>query len=43
MKFFTCNVAEFAKSDQIITFDRGYEYIKNDFSSLNIHILKSVK
>ena len=32
-------IAEYAKADQFITFDRGYEYIKNDFPSLNIRIL----
>jgi hypothetical protein len=33
-------IAEYAKADQFITFDRGYEFIKEDFPSLNIHILK---
>ena len=32
-------IAEYAKADQFITFDRGYEYIKEDFPSLDIHIL----
>lgn len=32
-------IAEHAKADQFITFDRGYEYIKEDFPSLNIQIL----
>jgi predicted nucleic acid-binding protein len=36
-------IAEYAKADQFITFDRGYEYIKDEFPSLNIHILNSVK
>ena len=36
-------IAEYAKADQFITFDRGYEYIKEEFPSLNIHILNSVK
>src|ERR671920_905013 len=36
-------IAEYSKADQFITFDRGYEYIKNDFPSLNIRILNSVK
>jgi hypothetical protein len=33
-------IAEYAKADQFITFDRGYEFIKEDVPSLNIHILK---
>jgi hypothetical protein len=36
-------IAEYAKANQFITFDRGYECIKEDFPSLNIHILNSVK
>ncbi|MGN6346135.1 MAG: hypothetical protein ACTHL3_05735 [Candidatus Nitrosocosmicus sp.] len=32
-------IAEYAKADQFITFDRGYEYIKEDFPSLDIQIL----
>jgi predicted nucleic acid-binding protein len=36
-------IAEYAKANQFITFDRGYEYIKEEFPSLNIHILNSVK
>jgi len=35
-------IAEYAKANQFITFDRGYECIKEDFTSLNIHILNSV-
>ena len=31
-------IAEYAKADQFITFDRGYECIKDEFPSLNIHI-----
>ncbi len=34
-------IAEYAKADQFITFDRGYECIKEDFPNLNIHILKT--
>jgi hypothetical protein len=29
-------IAEYAKADQFIIFDRGYEYIKEDLPSLNI-------
>ena len=36
-------IAEYAKANQFITFDRGYECIKDEFPSLNIHILNSVK
>jgi predicted nucleic acid-binding protein len=36
-------IAEYAKANQFITFDRSYEYIKEDFPSLNIHILNSIK
>jgi|GEM_PF-790395 hypothetical protein len=36
-------IAEYAKADQFITFDRSYECIKEDFPSLNIHILNSIK
>src|SRR6476620_5659857 len=36
-------IAEYAKANQFITFDRGYEYLKEEFPSLNIHILNSVK
>jgi hypothetical protein len=36
-------IAEYAKANQFITFDRSYESIKEDFPSLNIHILNSVK
>jgi hypothetical protein len=36
-------IAEYAKADQFITFDRGYECIKEEFPSLNIYILNSVK
>jgi predicted nucleic acid-binding protein len=36
-------IAENAKADQFITFDRSYECIKEDFPSLNIHILNSIK
>src|SRR3954468_7039717 len=36
-------IAEYAKANQFITFDRSYECIKEDFPSLNIHILNSVK
>jgi hypothetical protein len=32
-------IAEYAKADQFITFDRGYEHIKQEFPSLNIQIL----
>jgi hypothetical protein len=32
-------IAEYAKADHFVTFDRGYEYIKEDFPSLNIQIL----
>ena len=35
-------IAEYAKADQFITFDRGYEYIKEDFPSLSIQILESI-
>ncbi|MDQ6723765.1 MAG: hypothetical protein M3Z01_05820 [Thermoproteota archaeon] len=34
-------IAEYAKADQFITFDRGYECIKEDFPTLNIIILKT--
>jgi predicted nucleic acid-binding protein len=34
-------IAEYAKADQFITFDRSYECIKDDFPSLNIHILNT--
>jgi hypothetical protein len=36
-------IAEYAKADKFITFDKGYEYIKEDFPSLAIHILESTK
>ena len=36
-------IAEYAKANQFITFDRSYECIKEDFPSLNIHILNSIK
>ena len=36
-------IAEYAKANQFITFDRGYEYLKEEFPSLNIRILNSVK
>jgi len=36
-------IAEYAKANQFIIFDRGYEYLKEEFPSLNIHILNSVK
>src|SRR6476660_4495525 len=36
-------IEEYAKADQFITFDRSYECIKEDFPSLNIHILNSIK
>jgi predicted nucleic acid-binding protein len=32
-------IAEYAKADQFITFDRGYEYIKEEFPSLDVQIL----
>jgi predicted nucleic acid-binding protein len=35
-------IAEYANANQFITFDRSYEYIKEDFPSLNIHILNSI-
>lgn len=34
-------IAEYAKANQFITFDRSYESIKEDFPSLNIHILNT--
>jgi hypothetical protein len=36
-------IAEYAKADQFTTFDRGYEYIKEDFPSLSIQILNTIK
>ena len=36
-------IAEYAKADQFITFDRWYEYIKEDFPSLSIQILESTQ
>ena len=36
-------IAERAKADKFITFDRGYEFIKKDFPSLDIQILDVIK
>jgi hypothetical protein len=35
-------IAEYAKADQFITFDRVYEYNKEDFPSLDIRILNLI-
>jgi predicted nucleic acid-binding protein len=34
-------IAEYAKADKLITFDRSFNYIKDDFKSLNICVLNT--